>query len=377
MKILIIDTYYERFLKRFYEQQKENIENLNYNELRQLLFNQLFGTSNFYSKNLKKIGVEAEEIIFNDVILQTKWAKENNLKLKLEDSLWLKIFNKINKKINRILGKGYLYGILINQIESYKPDILYIQSPTYFSPLFLKRIKRLVKLLIAQIASPLPPLWFFKPYDLVISSLPNYVEYFRKNKINSEYLKLAFEPEILNHLQKKENQYSITFVGSFANVHQKFVPVFEEVARNFGEKFLIWGYGIENTKSEILKKHYQGEAFGLEMYNILYNSKIVLNRHGEVSISQNYANNMRLYEATGVGTFLITDYKDNLNELFQIGEEVEVYRDADELVSKISFYLENDEKRKKIAEAGQKRTLNEHTYENRMKELLKIIEKYY
>lgn len=375
MRILIIDTYYEKFLRNFYNYNQEKVEDLNYKQLRELLFGQFFGTSNFYSKNLKKLGIDAEEIIFNDSILQIKWAQENGLKIKLNDPLWFKILNKINKKINRVLGKGYLYEILLNQIENYKPDILYIQSPTYFSPLFLKKIKRRVKLLMAQIASPLPPLWFFKPYDLVISSLPNYVEYFRKNKINSEYLKLAFEPEILNYLEKKENEYPITFIGSFANVHKKFIPIFEEVAKKFGNKFFIWGFGIENTKSKILMNCYQGEAFGLDMYNILYNSKISLNRHSK--ISQNYANNMRLYEATGCGAMLITDYKDNLNELFKIGGEIEIYHNADELIDKISFYLENESQRKKIAEAGQKRTLTEHNYLNRMRELLQIIEKYF
>lgn len=375
MRILIIDTYYEKFLRNFYNYNQEKVKDLDYKQLRELLFGQFFGTSNFYSKNLKKLGVDAEEIIFNDSILQIKWAQENGLKIKLNDPLWLKILNKINKKFNRVMGRGYLYEILLNQIENYKPDILYIQSPTYFSPLFLKKIKRRIKLLIAQIASPLPPLWFFKSYDLVISSLPNYVEYFRKNKINSEYLKLAFEPEILNYLEKKENQYPITFVGSFANVHKKFIPVFEEVFKKFGNKFFIWGFGIENTKSKILANCYQGESFGLDMYNILYNSKITLNRHSE--ISENYANNMRLYEATGCGSMLITDYKDNLNELFKIGEEIEIYRNTDELIDKISFYLENEDQRKKIAEAGQKRTLTEHNYENRMRELLKIIEKYF
>ncbi|MCM8808453.1 MAG: glycosyltransferase [Candidatus Omnitrophica bacterium] len=375
MRILIIDTYYEKFLRNFYNYNQEKVKDLDYKQLRELLFGQFFGTSNFYSKNLKKLGIDAEEIIFNDSILQIKWAQENGLKIKLNDPLWLKILNKINKKFNRVMGRGYLYEILLNQIENYKPDILYIQSPTYFSPLFLKKIKRRIKLLIAQISSPLPPLWFFKSYDLVISSLPNYVEYFRKNKINSEYLKLAFEPEILNYLEKKENQYPITFVGSFTNVHKKFIPVFEEVFKKFGNKFFIWGFGIENTKSKILVNCYQGEAFGLDMYNILYNSKITLNRHGENS--ENYANNMRLYEATGCGSMLITDYKDNLNELFKIGEEIEIYRNTDELIDKISFYLENEDQRKKIAEAGQKRTLTEHNYENRMRELLKIIEKYF
>lgn len=141
MKILIVDTYYEGFLKKFYKENEEKIENLNYFELRRLLFNQFFGTSDFYSKNLKKIGVEAEEVIFNDPILQFKWIEEQKITLKLEEPFYLKSFGKIGKKIDRIFNFGYLYKILSYQIETYQQDILYIMSPTYFSPFFWTRLK--------------------------------------------------------------------------------------------------------------------------------------------------------------------------------------------------------------------------------------------
>ncbi|CEG13821.1 conserved hypothetical protein [groundwater metagenome] len=377
MKILIVDTYYEGFLKTFYKENEEKIETLNYSELRQLLFNQFFGTSDFYSKNLKKIGVEAEEVIFNDSVLQSKWIEEQKINLKLGEPFYLKSFGKIGKKIDRIFNFGYLYKILSYQIESYQPDILYIISPTYFSPFFLGKLKKKIKFLIAQIAAPLPPLWFFRPYDLVISSQPHYVKFFRDNKIKSEYLKLAFEHDVLNYVKKNDSQYPITFIGSFTKFHEKNLPIFEEVSKNFKDKFLIRGYITQNIKTENIKRCYRGESFGLDMYNVLYNSKITLNRHGEVSISQQYANNMRLFEATGMGAFLITDYKENLNDLFRIGKEIETYTDTKELIKKIQYYLDNEDERKKIAEAGQRRTLTDHTYEKRMKELIKIIEKYF
>ena len=61
------------------------------------------------------------------------------------------------------------------------------------------------------------------------------------------------------------------------------------------------------------------------MYRVLARSKIALNRH--IDVAEDHANNMRLYEATGVGTFLITDAKRNLSELFEPGEEVVTYAD--------------------------------------------------
>ena len=110
------------------------------------------------------------------------------------------------------------------------------------------------------------------------------------------------------------------------------------------------------------------------MYNILYNSKISLNRH--IDAAENHANNMRLYEATGVGTMLITDYKRDLDKLFIPGKEIETYRTEKELKDKVKFYLSHEEERQIIAKAGQKRTLGDHTYKKRMQELLQILRKY-
>ena len=109
------------------------------------------------------------------------------------------------------------------------------------------------------------------------------------------------------------------------------------------------------------------------MFQILHRSKITLNHHGDVAP---YANNMRLYEATGVGALLITDWKENLHKMFEPGKEVVAYRNPEECVELIQYYLEHDEERKSIARAGQQRTLREHTYYKRTQELLEIVQRH-
>ena len=109
------------------------------------------------------------------------------------------------------------------------------------------------------------------------------------------------------------------------------------------------------------------------MYQVLRNSLLTLNHHGNIPSS---ANNLRLFEATGVGTLLITDWKENLPEIFGLGKEVIAYRTPEECVELIKYYLEHDSERKAIAQAGQQRTLREHTYYQRMQELVDILSKY-
>jgi spore maturation protein CgeB len=72
----------------------------------------------------------------------------------------------------------------------------------------------------------------------------------------------------------------------------------------------------------------------------------------------------------------VTDYKDNLQEMFEPEREVVTYRDAAECADKILFYLDerNSTARERIAAAGHKRTLQEHTYQARMRHLVELID---
>ena len=208
-------------------------------------------------------------------------------------------------------------------------------------------------------------------YDLILSSLPNQVEWFRSKGVKSKYFKLGFEESILKKLTKNPESYEVTHVGSYGKLHQERNDLLETVAKEVDIKF--WGFNTGGllSGSEILK-NYQGEAWGLEMYNILFNSKMTITKH-ITSVAENYANNMTLYEATGVGALLFVDKKQNLGNIFDLDKEVVAYDSATDLVEKIKYFKNHEQERQKIAIAGQKRTLLDHTYKQRMLELLEIV----
>lgn len=85
---------------------------------------------------------------------------------------------------------------------------------------------------------------------------------------------------------------------------------------------------------------------------------------------------MRLYEATGVGSLLITDSKDNLGEIFEVGKEVVAYSSPQEAAELIRYYIEHPDEADLIAKAGQARTLKDHTYKSRMNQLMPILERH-
>ena len=83
---------------------------------------------------------------------------------------------------------------------------------------------------------------------------------------------------------------------------------------------------------------------------------------------------MRLFEATGVGSCLLTDWKENLSDFFIPDVEVVTYRSSQEATEKVKFLLEHPEQRRAIALAGQRRTLSEHTYKQRAQQLDALIQ---
>jgi ubiquinone/menaquinone biosynthesis C-methylase UbiE len=164
-----------------------------------------------------------------------------------------------------------------------------------------------------------------------------------------------------------------SFVGGISKLHIDSYRLLELLAKETPIEF--WGYGVNTTAQDSpIRKRHRGEAWGRKMFEIFSSSKIVINRHGEVA--ENYANNMRLYEATGCGALLITDHKDNLNEPFKIGKEIVTFRSPEECVALVNYYLANPKEAATIARAGQARTLRDHTYPKRMAQTTEILERH-
>jgi spore maturation protein CgeB len=108
------------------------------------------------------------------------------------------------------------------------------------------------------------------------------------------------------------------------------------------------------------------------MLQTFRDARLVLNVH--VDVAGPHAANLRLYEATGVGSLLLTDWKDDLHEMFRVGEEVVAYRSIDECVDWVRRLLADDAMREQIAAAGQARTLKDHTFARRVAVMCDLFE---
>jgi len=81
--------------------------------------------------------------------------------------------------------------------------------------------------------------------------------------------------------------------------------------------------------------------------------------------------NLRTFEIPAFGAMEITGFC--RQEWLAPGKEVEVFRSAEEAAGLVKKYLRNDEARQKMAEAGRKRVIKEHTFDKRVEKLMEMI----
>lgn len=79
-----------------------------------------------------------------------------------------------------------------------------------------------------------------------------------------------------------------------------------------------------------------------------------------------FGSNLRDYEAAMCGSFLCTQYSDEIASLFEIDKEIICYHNEHDLAEKIKYFTKNERERDKIAMAGHKKALQEHTWHKRL-----------
>lgn len=130
---------------------------------------------------------------------------------------------------------------------------------------------------------------------------------------------------------------------------------------------------------ELIGDHWQTN-YGLEHTPRIWDMPALHNRMRRVPICLNLMKgnletglNVRHFEITAYGGFMLTYHTPELEQCFHVGEECDSFRDESELLDKIAFYIDHSARRREIALAGQKRTLSNHLYNHRLATLVELL----
>jgi len=391
MRILVLNADYPRFLAWLYRRQP-GLEHASYADQMAARNASLFGVADFYSRNFAALGHPAADIHVNNSWLQAAWAREHGVATESPEPpgaiagkgppAWLQRvvtpFKPLLRPLARKVGLSprldrQAEDILLAQIEEFRPDLVLNQDVFHVDTRLMRRIKGIGNpILIGQVGIEPSRGEDWSIYDLLISQLPTTVKFFRALGVRAEVNHLAFEPAILDALPAAPApDVDVSFVGSISLDHQQRIALLEAVAERYDLK--LWGNRPQALPaSSPLHRCFQGEVWGAEMYQVLRRSRITLNSH--IDLAGREAGNMRLFEATGVGALLLTDFKDNLDTLFAPDREVAVWRSIDECLKRIEHHLRDDDGRAAIARAGHARTIAQHTYLHRAAEILGFVD---
>lgn len=404
-----VASYYPAFLGAYYT---ENPQTCGYRYAEQLthLMAQGFGFSDAYSRHLREMGVDAHDIIANGK-LQEAWATEHRAPP-------IETAGTPFASVDR--------NLVLRQLEELKPEVVFFQDSITFNGEWVRQLRDRVpsiRLVLGYLCSRHTEslLQAYRVFDLMITCTPCFVDTFRAFGLPSELIYHAFDSgqDSAASDVRHERPFDLTFTGSLyaGNLqHEERLAVLEaliesgidirllgnvsysprlrllarqalyvagRIARTSALASKALGairigrsaltaeaFPAERRPSRQLLRAVRPPVYGRAMFEELRKAKIALNVH--IDSAGTCAGNVRLFEATGMGACLVTDWKQNLPDLFT-PDEVVSYRSVEECIEKIRWLLERPAERAAIAEAGRRRTLRSHRVDQRVGQLDEVI----
>ena len=197
-------------------------------------------------------------------------------------------------------------------------------------------------------------------YERIFSFSKVTTRFFKETRcLNAEHFPFGAKPLPYEKCSKSND---VTFIGS-SDLRRIFL------LENIRGKVAIYGNRWERNypliSTELQSSIVDEPMWGDALYQRLRESKIVLNITRTNFYGAETGINLRIFEALSLGCFLLTDYCDEIAELFEVGVEIEVFRSAAELKEKVTYYLNHPEQREAIAKRGYEKFIKQYTWELR------------
>lgn len=388
-KLVRVTNLYNEFVAQYYSSFPD-IKTKSYWEQHEHLVNNSLDSASSFVRQLTALGVEAFDIFTNLYHLQNQWRAENNCL-------------KTGKEL------------VAYQIKKLAPDVIWLDDISFIDEKWISHLKEEVpslKVVTGHLCAPYHEenIKNIRALDFIITCTPCIKREFESHGIKVHLLYHAFDTNILKEItgpnDYEENE--LVFTGSLYTggpFHRTRIEYIEKLLKSdlplklygnidtdkkvyskmaayysismlkgigaqkvidrvaFLKKYEAYGANKVNMYSAKLKANLLPPVYGIEQFKVLAKAKLCFNLH--IDMAKSCAGNARMFEATGAGACLVTDWKENLPDLFEPEKEVVTYRSADDCIEKIKWLLNNPNEIKKIAEAGQRRTLKDHTVEKR------------
>lgn len=184
-------------------------------------------------------------------------------------------------------------------------------------------------------------------------------EYIQRQNPNTFLIREGFNPLVYYPRGGEFSKYSceVAFIG---NATSERVAFLREIVRH--RHVDIFGSGWP----EDLKSH--PPVFNEELRKVIHGTKIVLN-----FVRSNIFSD-RVILTMACGGFVLSEYCQDLEDVFVQGEQLDWFASPGEAIEKIEKYLSDESGRKKIAENACKKVTETYSWSNVAENILKIVE---
>lgn len=331
---------------------------------------------------LKILIVEDGQFYMYGNALKDAFLKKGYKNVKLFS--WCNVFdNCIDKRMqNKFAAGPMVHRINIQLVKScavYKPALVFLYRCRIIYPSTIKKIRTQGAVIFSyNNDNPFSkdfPVYYWRHYrNSVKYSDVTFV--YRKSNIRECMKKGAKRVEILrsyyiannNYPMDVVNKYDVVFLGHYEDDNRtQALLALVSAGIKVGIPKDIWpdlGEWSENVL--------QLENTHRDYNKILNESKIALVFLSSLN-KDTYTR--RCFEIPATKTFMLSQYTDDLANMFEPDKEAVYFKTPKELVEKAAYYLEHEEERERIALAGYERLMRDgHEVGNRVQQ---IIDKYY
>jgi len=360
MRFLQLFPFYGEYIADFHRRFPDTAAQP-YAEQKRRLVQDGYSIVHMFSRYLAPQGFETDIVFTEFESAQRQWLREQGLSL-VDPAAWR-------------------HEIAAAQVNAFKPDVLYVTEPVGFDARFLARLTHRPRLVMGWKAASIPPQTDWRGFDLILS---NFAQTFERGPAlgvkHVEFFTPGFPMSLRDELPDEGKLIDVSFIGSVSSEHLTRTRYLTELSKSqlTRENDFSLGYYLRTAEPDLVPVgiaiHNRGGLWGSDMARLLKGSRIALNIG--VDHAKGETGNMRMIETGGMGTFLLTEYQDNIRRYFEPGVEAETFASQGELEEKIRHYLANPDEREAIAARGRARCRRDFSMELAVVRLSELIGKH-
>ncbi|MHC1743083.1 MAG: glycosyltransferase [Syntrophobacteraceae bacterium] len=268
--------------------------------------------------------------------------------------------------------------LLLDRMKQYRPDLLFVLIGYNYLPETLETIKRTCNV-------PIVGWWVENPdnFQVLYPTLPWYDHLFsfsrkvaddisKNGPGHCHFVNYGTDPQLyhpvpLGRWQRYRYGADLSFLGKFKERRRDYLASVSDM--NLGIWGPLWRKELKKEQHALLARVRGTRLFDRKAALLFSASKVNLNINSWATPS---GPNLRVFDVLACRSCLLTEYVEELEELFTIGREIDTFQNADELKDKSRFYLRNDSAREQMARQGYEKVVSSYTMSHCLKRIFDI-----